>query len=53
MKVSITFVVDVDADGWAAEFGVPRTPVAIRRHVLAWVRELARQELAELGLLAE
>lgn len=53
MKVSITFVIDVNADGWVSEFGLPRSPVAIRRHLKDYLHNLAREHLAELGLLAE
>lgn len=49
MKVTVKVTVDVDADVWAAEYGILKSEV--REDVHALVSEAIYQHLDNLGLL--
>lgn len=51
MKVKISTTVDINAEAWTLNYGT--APNEIRADVKAYVDDLIRQHLTELGLLAE
>ena len=48
MKVVIATTIDVDAEAWAAEFGV--LPIEVRQDVKTYFAGLVDDQLARLGL---
>lgn len=49
MRVKVSFTIDINADGWAEEYGLERKDV--RADVVTHVTNMATGAVAQLGLL--
>lgn len=53
MKVRVTVTVDIDAESWDLNYGIPADrPDAIRADVREYVQNLVTQHLHDLGVAA-
>lgn len=52
MRIAVTYTVEINPEAWAAKFKIERAPNVVRADVRRYLRVMAREHLADLGLVA-